>query len=181
MLLKMWGICISRFPPFSFSVLIAHVITPIPAVLPPPCRDTVQQFVISLFTNIIIYLYNQVCIINGSLDILKERSEAAMTTVEDMSESLKLLSDKSRLTILALLREQEMCVCDLVEILETTQPNVSQHLKKLRMGGLINETKRRQWVYYSLNLEDKPYLNELIAQLPSMKERITALSSQSCD
>lgn len=104
-----------------------------------------------------------------------------MTTVEDMSESLKLLSDKSRLTILALLREQEMCVCDLVEILETTQPNVSQHLKKLRIGGLINETKRRQWVYYSLNLEDKPYLNELIAKLPSMKERITALSSQSCD
>jgi ArsR family transcriptional regulator len=104
-----------------------------------------------------------------------------MTNVEDMLESLKLLSDKSRLTILTLLREKEMCVCDIVDILETTQPNVSQHLKKLKTGGLINETKRRQWVYYSLNLEDKPYLTELLAQLPSMKERINAQSSQSCD
>jgi ArsR family transcriptional regulator len=104
-----------------------------------------------------------------------------LTNVDDMLESLKLLSDKSRLTILALLKEQEMCVCDIVEILETTQPNVSQHLKKLKTGGLINETKRRQWVYYSLNLDDKPYLNEILAQLPSMKDRINMLSSQSCD
>lgn len=104
-----------------------------------------------------------------------------MTNVDDMLESLKLLSDKSRLTILALLKEQEMCVCDIVEILETTQPNVSQHLKKLKTGGLINETRRRQWIYYSLNVDDKPYLKQLLAQLPSMKERINAISAQSCD
>ncbi|WEK55945.1 MAG: metalloregulator ArsR/SmtB family transcription factor [Candidatus Cohnella colombiensis] len=104
-----------------------------------------------------------------------------MTNVDEMLESLKLLSDKSRLTILALLKEQEMCVCDIVQILDTTQPNVSQHLKKLKTGGLINETKRRQWVYYSLNFDDKPYLNEILAHLPSMKDRINALSSQSCD
>ncbi len=104
-----------------------------------------------------------------------------MTNVEDMLESLKLLSDRSRLTILALLREQEMCVCDIVEILETTQPNVSQHLKKLKTGGLINETRRRQWIYYSLNLDDKPYLKEILAQIPSMKDRINVLTSQTCD
>jgi ArsR family transcriptional regulator, arsenate/arsenite/antimonite-responsive transcriptional repressor len=104
-----------------------------------------------------------------------------MTNVDDMLESLKLLSDKSRLTILALLKEQEMCVCDIVDVLETTQPNVSQHLKKLKTGGLINETRRRQWIYYSLNLDDKPYLNAILAQLPSMKDRINALNSQRCD
>jgi ArsR family transcriptional regulator, arsenate/arsenite/antimonite-responsive transcriptional repressor len=104
-----------------------------------------------------------------------------MTPVDEMLETLKLLSDKSRLTILALLKEQEMCVCDIVDILETTQPNVSQHLKKLKTGGLINETRRRQWIYYSLNLVDKPYLKEILDQLPSMKERINALSSQSCN
>ncbi|OXS54972.1 transcriptional regulator [Cohnella sp. CIP 111063] len=104
-----------------------------------------------------------------------------MTNVEDMLDSLKLLSDKSRLTILALLKESELCVCDIVELLETTQPNVSQHLKKLKTGGLINETKRRQWVYYSLNLEDKPYIKEILDQLPSMKDRIDSLKGQSCD
>jgi ArsR family transcriptional regulator len=104
-----------------------------------------------------------------------------MTNVDDMLESLKLISDKSRLTILALLKEKEMCVCDIVDLLETTQPNVSQHLKKLKMGGLVNETRRSQWIYYSLNVEDKPHLKKILDELPSMKDRINAITSQSCD
>src|SRR5688500_654213 len=92
--------------------------------------------------------------------------------VEALAETLKLLSDKTRLTILALLKEQDMCVCDIVTVLEMTQPNVSQHLRKLKIGGLVNETRRAQWIYYSLNLEDKPYLNEILEQLPSMKEQL---------
>ena len=81
---------------------------------------------------------------------------------------------------MALLRHKEMCVCDIVDLLETTQPNVSQHLKKLRTGGLINEERRSQWIYYSLNVEDKPHLKQVIDQLPSMKERIDAFKSQGC-
>ncbi|MGG2196469.1 ArsR/SmtB family transcription factor [Paenibacillus validus] len=104
-----------------------------------------------------------------------------MATVEELSETFKLLSDKTRMTILAMLKEREMCVCDIVEILETTQPNVSQHLKKLKNGGLINETRRRQWIYYSLNVEDNSYLNEVLAQLPSMKEKVNAVLAKSCD
>ncbi|WP_336775212.1 ArsR/SmtB family transcription factor [Paenibacillus sp. MMO-58] len=103
-----------------------------------------------------------------------------MQTIEEMSDTLKLLSDKTRLTIMALLRLQAMCVCDIVEILETTQPNVSQHLKKLRTGGLINEERRSQWIYYSLNLEDKDYLKQVIDQLPSMQEQINVVKSQGC-
>jgi ArsR family transcriptional regulator, arsenate/arsenite/antimonite-responsive transcriptional repressor len=104
-----------------------------------------------------------------------------MATVTEMSDLLKIVSDKTRLTILALLKEREMCVCDIVEILETTQPNVSQHLKKLKSSGLVNETRRSQWIYYSLNVEDRPYLKQVLAQLPSMKERIDALNPQSCN
>ncbi|MBD3919119.1 winged helix-turn-helix transcriptional regulator [Paenibacillus sp. PR3] len=104
-----------------------------------------------------------------------------MPTIDEMSESLKLLSDKTRLTIIALLREREMCVCDIVDLLNTTQPNVSQHLKKLRTGGLINETRRSQWIYYSLNVDDKPYLKPVIDELPSMRDQINALKSQGCN
>ncbi len=104
-----------------------------------------------------------------------------MASIEEMSEQLKLIADKSRLTILACLKEKEMCVCDIVEILQTTQPNVSQHLRRLKNGGLVHETRRSQWIYYSLNVEDKPYLKEVIEELPSMKERIDAASAQSCD
>jgi len=104
-----------------------------------------------------------------------------MNSIDQLSECMKLLSDKTRLTILALLKEREMCVCDLVDILETTQPNISQHLRKLKLGGLVNETKRSQWVYYSLNVEDKPYLDSIVQQLPSMKEKLAARENLSCD
>nr|WP_255570226.1 metalloregulator ArsR/SmtB family transcription factor [Cohnella sp. CFH 77786] len=98
-----------------------------------------------------------------------------------MSEQLKLISDKSRLTILALLKEREMCVCDIVEILETTQPNVSQHLKKLKNGGMVHETRRGHWIYYSLNVEDKPHVKKILDDLPSMRDRVALLRKESCD
>ncbi len=107
-----------------------------------------------------------------------------MITVEEsiasLTETLKLLSDKTRLTIVALLKEREMCVCDIVDILETTQPNISQHLKKLKTGGIVNETRRSQWIYYSLNVEDKPYLRDILNQLPSMKVKMDAHKPNSC-
>jgi len=141
----------------------------------------ISIYIILAINNISIYLYDGIGIIESAANEAMNERSRAMIDVQEMSESLKLLADKSRLTILALLREREMCVCDIVEILETTQSNVSQHLKKLKTGGLINETRRRQWVYYSLNLDDKPYLHELLVQLPSMKEKISALRPQSCD
>ncbi len=92
--------------------------------------------------------------------------------LEVMAEHYKMLSDKSRLTILACLKEREMCVCDLVEILQSTQPNVSQHLRKLKAAGLVTETRKGQWVYYALNVSDKPYLEETLNYLPSFKEKV---------
>lgn len=102
------------------------------------------------------------------------------TSIVEISETLKLLSDKTRLTIVALLKEREMCVCDIVDILETTQPNISQHLKKLKSGGIVSETRRSQWIYYSFNMGDKPYLHEIFNHLPSMKEKIEAHQPNSC-
>lgn len=104
-----------------------------------------------------------------------------MDKLDELSECMKLLSDKTRLTILALLKEREMCVCDIVDVLETTQPNVSQHLRKLKVGGLVHETRRSQWIYYSLNFDDKPYLQHVLDQLPSMKEKLAGRTHQSCD
>ncbi|KIL34215.1 ArsR family transcriptional regulator [Cohnella kolymensis] len=104
-----------------------------------------------------------------------------MATLTEMSDLLKIISDKTRLTILALLKEREMCVCDIVEILQTTQPNVSQHLKKLKTIGLVNETRRSHWIYYSLNVEDKPYVKQVLSELPSMKKDVDDLSPDNCN
>ncbi len=104
-----------------------------------------------------------------------------MDIIDEVSECMKLLSDKTRLMILSVLKEGEMCVCDIVDILETTQPNVSQHLRKLKLGGLVNETRRSQWIYYSLNTESRPYLKQVMEQLPSMKDKLHMRTNLKCE
>src|SRR5690554_6542279 len=98
-----------------------------------------------------------------------------------MAENFKLLSDKSRLTILALLREQDLCVCDIVDMMEMSQPSISQHLRKLKSAGLANEKRRGQWIYYSLNVQDKPYIQDVLDYVPSFKEKMSQYKLNSCD
>lgn len=89
-----------------------------------------------------------------------------MVSIDKLAEIYKLAGDKTRLTIMSLLKEREYCVCDLAELLETSQPNVSQHMRKLKDGGIVKESRKGQWVYYSLEVKGKPYLQELLQQLP---------------
>ncbi|WP_028545619.1 ArsR/SmtB family transcription factor [Paenibacillus taiwanensis] len=108
-----------------------------------------------------------------------------MELLSQMSDQYKLLGDKTRLTIVALLNEQELCVCEIVAVLGLSQPNISQHLRKLKASGMIKETKKGQWVYYSINRELEPYLQDVLKHLPSMKQSILDLEEKglkvSCD
>ncbi|USG66337.1 metalloregulator ArsR/SmtB family transcription factor [Brevibacillus ruminantium] len=85
-----------------------------------------------------------------------------------LSEIYKLLGDKTRLTIMALLQIQSFCVRDLVEILQTSQPSVSQHLAKLKTHGLVKEKRKGPWVYYSLNTECSPTIRQILQHLPDV-------------
>jgi ArsR family transcriptional regulator len=104
-----------------------------------------------------------------------------MEQIQIMAEHFKLLGDKTRLTLLALLKERAVCVCDLVELLETSQPNVSQHLRKLKDAGLVSETRKGTWIYYSLNIEDKPYIGTVLDYIPSLKEKIDTMKNECCE
>ena len=85
-----------------------------------------------------------------------------------LSEVYKLLGDKTRLTIMALLQVQSLCVRDLVEILQTSQPSVSQHLAKLKTHGLVREKRKGPWVFYSVNPECAPEVKQILSTLPDM-------------
>lgn len=98
-----------------------------------------------------------------------------MVTLDVMADHFKLLSDKTRLNLISILMRQEACVCHLVEILKTTQPNISQHLRKLKDGGLVKEQRRGQWIYYSLAIEDMPYLQEVLEHLPPLSEEAVSI------
>lgn len=68
-----------------------------------------------------------------------------------MVETFKALAEESRLRILALLTDGEMCVCEIEETLGMTQSNVSRHLTALRNAGIIECNKSAQWAFYSVS------------------------------
>lgn len=100
-----------------------------------------------------------------------------MMDISRMADILRLLGNESRLTILALLRERELCVCELVDVLEISQPAVSQHLQRLRAYELVTEERRGQWVYYSLTVEDKPFVRGILQEVPCQRERVETLDA----
>jgi ArsR family transcriptional regulator, arsenate/arsenite/antimonite-responsive transcriptional repressor len=67
----------------------------------------------------------------------------------------RALADPARVRILNLLAtsDEPVCVCNLIEPLELSQPTVSHHLKKLTDAGLLDREQRGKWAYFSLNHE----------------------------
>ncbi|MEH1800945.1 MAG: metalloregulator ArsR/SmtB family transcription factor [Nostoc sp.] len=69
-----------------------------------------------------------------------------------IAASFHALSDPLRISVLELLRQQELCVCDLCEALGVSQSKLSFHLKTLKEAGLVNSRQEGRWIYYRLNL-----------------------------
>lgn len=92
-----------------------------------------------------------------------------MQSLEYLVDGFKAIGDKTRLRILSLLRNRELCVCDLTEVLEISQPGVSQHMRRLRQSGLVKERRGGQWTYYSLNGEN-PFLGLILPMIPVIQE-----------
>jgi ArsR family transcriptional regulator, arsenate/arsenite/antimonite-responsive transcriptional repressor len=62
----------------------------------------------------------------------------------------KGFADPTRLRLLSVLAAGELCVCDLVDILQVAQPTVSRHLAYLRRSGLVTATRDRKFAHYQL-------------------------------
>ena len=72
----------------------------------------------------------------------------------DIKSSQKIfsaLADRTRLRILALLAQGELCVCDLMKVLHEPQSKISRHLAYLRRSGLIESRKEGLWMHYRLS------------------------------
>lgn len=93
---------------------------------------------------------------------------------------LKLLGDKTRLSMIAFLAEDECCVCEFVDLFDMSQPSVSQHLRKLRDVGLVEENRRGQWIFYRINEshESYPMVQTLLTHLPEQKSKLIELEKR---
>ncbi|ETT84100.1 hypothetical protein C176_12068 [Viridibacillus arenosi FSL R5-213] len=88
-----------------------------------------------------------------------------MDSLTIMEKQLKAVSDANRLKLLACLKQGEVCVCDLVDVLKVSQPAVSQQLRKLKEADIILERKKGTWKHYRLHEEQSPYIQAIIEEL----------------
>jgi len=86
------------------------------------------------------------------------------------------LSDPLRVQVIELLRKQELCVCELCEILEVTQSKLSFHLKTLKEAELVRSRQEGRWIYYSLNLSQFVALEHYLAEFRRFSEILPARS-----
>ena len=71
-------------------------------------------------------------------------------TMEELTALFRALSDETRLRIVKLLEQGELCVCDIVAALGMVQPKVSFHLGVLKEAGFIADRKQGRWIHYRL-------------------------------
>jgi ArsR family transcriptional regulator len=115
-----------------------------------------------------------------------------MTTdpLRPLVDTLKVLAHPVRLRILALLREGELCVCEVAEALGLAPSTVSEHLTGLRRNGLVREWKVGRWVHVALSDEVgvRPILESLWPLLGAAEADLArdlvqarALRCETCD
>ena len=86
----------------------------------------------------------------------------------DQVNFFKCLSDETRLHIVTLVFDhEELCVCDLTEKLQLSQPKISRHLALLRTAGLLQDRRQGQWIYYSIHPQLPHWCVEILTTLKS--------------
>ncbi|NHB65991.1 MULTISPECIES: ArsR/SmtB family transcription factor [Acinetobacter] len=81
----------------------------------------------------------------------------------DQADFFKCLSDPTRLDILKIiLARQNVCVCEITEILQLSQPKISRHLALLRNLSILLDERKGQWVYYRLNPDLPEWVNAVL-------------------
>ena len=87
----------------------------------------------------------------------------------------RAFSDQTRLRILRLLQEGELCVNDLVAIVDVPQPTASRHLAYLRRSGLVVTRKAGPWTYYALAPAQSAFHRKLLECLVSCFDEVPEL------
>lgn len=71
--------------------------------------------------------------------------------MDDLLNFFNILSDKTRLRILLLLLENELCVCELMGALAMSQPRISQQLSILKQSRVVKDRRDGKWIYYKVD------------------------------
>ena len=76
--------------------------------------------------------------------------------MRDLMAVVKALADESRVRIVIALKSGELCVCQIVELMELAPSTVSKHMAILKQARLVDSRKDGRWMYYRLAGKDAP-------------------------
>jgi ArsR family transcriptional regulator len=99
------------------------------------------------------------------------RSRAA---VDELESLFKALADKTRLRILALLGNNEVCVCHIHDSLGLPQPTVSRHLAYLRKSGLVATRRDGVWMHYQVSRSLSPVIRGVVTAAVDAVQQLPA-------
>jgi len=86
--------------------------------------------------------------------------------MQKLIELCKIFSDQNRVNILALvLRDKEVCVCEICDTLSLSQPLVSRHLKQMKAAKILEAKKKGKWVHYTLTAHPSTLLQSFIHEV----------------
>ena len=89
-----------------------------------------------------------------------------MGDLKQIVNALKAISDEGRLRIVMLLHfKQDLCVCEIKEIIGLSQPTISSHLKQLQGAGILESSKDGLWVNYRLAKDMDENIKNIIGQI----------------
>ena len=90
----------------------------------------------------------------------------------EMESLFTALSDKTRLRLLNLMREDEVCVCFFTEVLGESQPKISRHLAYLRNADLVSSRREGKWMHYKIEMPDNKHITKILTEtLEALKEQ----------
>ena len=106
----------------------------------------------------------------------KDKLKTAQKSFAILSNILALAGNEVRLKIIYLLEEEkELCPCDLSDILGMSIPAVSQHLRKLKDGNIVETRKEGQTIYYSLTQENLKILRPFFKHINVETQKLEAV------
>src|SRR5262245_25981525 len=92
-----------------------------------------------------------------------KREAGKRAVVDELENLFKALADKTRLRILALLGNNEVCVCHIHDSLGVPQPTVSRHLAYLRKSGLVAARRDGVWMHYQVSRSLSPTIRGVLS------------------
>ncbi len=134
------------------------------------CLNTYFYYLCRMDNNTCIRLFAD----HKQINNCKSKLKTAQKSFYQLSNILALAGNEVRLKIVYLLEEEkELCPCDLADILSMSIPAVSQHLRKLKDGNIVETRKEGQTIYYSLTQENlkilKPFFKHINVQTQKLE------------